>query len=132
MYFLPRIHDAPAAIRHMTIAAEKAICSPSMNGPEINSGKKLLPVIVLACSGVRVSRTSAGTSFSIGLYPRKAAKRLPTGGASAIFSAVAAGTPLASRPDAIDVGSVDDNPTTISEKKRPMESTIPVFWNVDR
>ncbi len=47
-------------------------------------------------------------------------------------SAVAAGTAFASSWFAMRAGSDEDSPTIINEKKTPIESTIPVFWNVAR
>ena len=86
-----------------------------------------MPVIVADCCAVNLLSVSADTSVFIGLYPKNAANRLPTGGAPAIWFAVALGTPLAMRPADIVVGSADERPTTINEKNSPIDNTIPVF-----
>ena len=44
--------------------------------------------------------------------------------------ATGAGTPWATRFVRIDVGSDEDRPTIISEKNKPIDSTIPEFWKV--
>ena len=54
---LPRSHDAPAAIKHISNEAVKAIRRPSMNGPEINWGKRVLPVMVAALEAGSEPRT---------------------------------------------------------------------------
>ena len=44
----------------------------------------------------------------------------------------AAGTPCAVRPPVSVGGSELASPATISEKKMPMDSTMPAFWKVAR
>ena len=39
----PRLHDATAAIRHMTNAATNTMARPSWNGPEMSCGKNCVP-----------------------------------------------------------------------------------------
>ena len=57
---------------------------------------------------------------------------METGGRWAIEFAVARGTPWAVRPALSVFGSVLARPAIISEKKMPMDSDMPEFWNVDR
>src|ERR1700686_1561030 len=66
----------------------------------------------------------------MGLYPRKAAKSDPTGGRFATWCAIVADTPWAVRPANIVDGNVELSPAIIKEKKMPIDSVIPLFWNV--
>src|ERR1700733_3880287 len=61
-----------------------------------------------------------------------AEKTVETGGRCAIEVACASGTPCAVRPAVSVFGSVLARPATISEKKMPMDSDMPEFWNVER
>src|SRR5437868_3154736 len=45
---------------------------------------------------------------------------------------MAAGTPCARRPALSVRGSVPERPAIISEKKMPIDSDMPEFWNVER
>src|SRR5580704_11494296 len=67
----------------------------------------------------------------MGLYPKKAANRVDTGGRCATRSATPDGTPWATSPWYIAPGSEDDNPTIMSVKKMPMDSTCAEFWKVE-
>src|SRR5215216_7356963 len=98
----------------------------------MSRGKKLVPVRLAAWAGPRRASAAGPSRVRIGLKPRKAANRLPTGGRWAIRSAVAGGTPLAVRPLYRVVGSRAASPAIISEKNSPMESTHPAFWKVAR
>src|ERR1700744_9519 len=55
-----------------------------------------------------------------------------TGGRCAIVSACLSGTPWAVRPAVSVFGSVLASPAISSEKKMPIDSDMPEFWNVDR
>ena len=55
-----------------------------------------------------------------------------TGGRLATWCAAAAGTPCARSPADSVLGSVFASPAIISEKKKPIDSDIPEFWNTDR
>ena len=55
-----------------------------------------------------------------------------TGGRLPMCAAMAAGTPWARRPLVSVRGSVLASPAIISEKKMPIDSDMPEFWNVDR
>src|SRR6202042_3853102 len=61
-----------------------------------------------------------------------AANTVDTGGRCAIWLAIPAGTPWAVSPGPRDFGSVLARPAIISEKKMPIDSDMPEFWNVDR
>ena len=50
----------------------------------------------------------------------------------ATCDAVSTGTPLATSPCSIVAGRDDASPAIISEKNRPIDSTIPLFMNVAR
>jgi len=62
--------------------------------------------------------------------PRNAANKLPTGGRLAIWCAVPDGTPWAMSPRLSVDGSALASPAIMSEKKTPIDSTKPEFWNV--
>src|SRR5215469_9586003 len=49
-----------------------------------------------------------------------------------MWAATGAGTPWARSPALRVFGSVEARPAIISEKKIPMDSDIPEFWNTDR
>src|ERR1700722_3640042 len=70
------------------------------------------------------------SSVVMGLYPRKAAKSDPTGGRFATWCATVADTPWAVSPANIVDGNVELRPAIISEKKMPIDSVMPLFWNV--
>src|SRR5262249_34582152 len=53
-------------------------------------------------------------------------------GRFAMCAASAAGTPCARRPELSVRGRVAASPAIIREKKIPMDSDMPEFWNVDR
>ena len=55
-----------------------------------------------------------------------------TGGRCATLDAMSRGTPWLCSPAVSVRGSVLARPATISEKKMPMDSDMPEFWNVDR
>jgi hypothetical protein len=110
----------------------KAIFSPCMNGLEIRWGKKLLPVMLAALARGRPLRTLAGISLAIGLKPRKAAKRLPTGGALATWWATVTGTPWETSWLCMVWGKVLARPRMMRLKKTPMDSTEPAFMPVAR
>src|SRR2546421_10626740 len=61
-----------------------------------------------------------------------AEKMVETGGRWAIEFVAAAGPPCAVRPGASVLGCEPARPAIISEKKMPMDSDMPEFWNVDR
>src|ERR1700761_8758496 len=61
-----------------------------------------------------------------------AANTVETGGRWAIEFAVAAGTPCAVSPGSSALGSVLARPAISREKKTPMDSELPEFWNVER
>src|ERR1700729_2180590 len=61
-----------------------------------------------------------------------AEKTVETGGRCAIVSACFSGTPCAVRPAVSVFGSVLARPAISSEKKMPIDSDMPEFWNVDR
>src|SRR5579863_1197683 len=95
----------------------------------MTDGKKLWPV--------RYATLGAGMVFSvgpssclIGLYPRKAAKRLDTGGRCASRLAVDDPTPFATSPWKSRAGSEADRPTMMSEKKMPIDRTWEVLPKV--
>ena len=55
-----------------------------------------------------------------------------TGGRCATLDATSSGTPWPVRPAVSVLGSVLVRPATISEKKMPIDSAMPEFWNVER
>src|SRR5215469_10763914 len=61
-----------------------------------------------------------------------AANTVDTGGRWAIEEACASGTPWAVSPEVSVRGRVLARPAIISEKKMPIDSDMPEFWNVDR
>src|SRR5205085_3241185 len=66
-YLVPRIHDAHAAMRHMSSDAVKAMRRPCRKGPAMRWGKNVLPVRVCHWAWVTPAADSLPSSFSIGL-----------------------------------------------------------------
>src|SRR6516165_6399558 len=110
----------------------KVIRRPVMNGLEMRWGKNVLPVMMLHWAPLTPALAGLTSNCFIGLYPRNALKRLPTGGSLATWAALAGATPFALRPAAMEWGRDADSPRTMSEKKMPIDSTMPEFWNVAR
>ena len=107
--------------------------SPAWNGSEMSAGKKSLPVRFATFDAGSEDSTPVGPRrAAIGLIPRNAANRIPTGGRPARLSATPDGTPCAiSPPDSVS-GSVFARPTTMSEKNTPIDSADPELKKVIR
>src|ERR1700688_2271406 len=75
-------------------------------------------------------KAAGPSNVAIGLYPRKAAKREPTGGKYDTRVVVLAGTPWVTRPWNRVVGRVAERPRIMSVKKMPIESTWAEELNV--
>src|SRR4029079_3971782 len=80
----------------------------------------------------RVQHAARRQQVLAGFSPSTAANSEDTGGSVPAWWATCAGTPCASSPRVSVSGSVRDRPAIISEKKTPIESAVPVFWNVER
>ena len=128
---MPRSSETPALTSDITIARVNTISRPWWNGWAIRCGKNSLPVSVACWAAVSPVTCAWVSNVPSGLNPRNDANRSPTGGWLAIWCAAVAGTPLALSPANIEPGRVEARPTTIKEKKMPMDSTIPLFWKVD-
>jgi hypothetical protein len=93
-------------------------------------GKNERPSTTARCAGGRLDRTLPGSRWASGLYPRKAANSVDTGGKLATLSATGREMPSAISPWLRLDASVPDRPTITSVKKIPMESTWAELWNV--
>lgn len=87
--------DAAAPMSIITAAARNTTVSPEWNGSVINSGKNVLPVSTSALTPGASSAPEGSSNSPIGLYPRNAANKLPTGGVLATSCATEAETPCA-------------------------------------
>src|ERR1700761_7479072 len=94
--------DATAPITDRIAAVTKTMTRPEWNGSEISCGKNVCPVSVAVCACV--VGTYPGDALywvrmaPMGLYPRNAANRLPTGGAFPAAVANPCATPCEARP----------------------------------
>src|ERR1019366_4659194 len=113
------------------MAKSNAAWSPWRNGTEMRLGKKLRPVINARCPAGSCDSTVLPRRCCIGLYPRKAANNVDTGGRWATRSATRVGTPWATSPWYMAPGSEDDNPTIMRVKKMPIDRTWAEFWKVE-
>src|SRR5215472_3961955 len=117
----------------MAMATPNTMTRPWWNGPEMRCGKYSLLVSVAASArGSRRSAPEGRSRLPIGLYPRNEAKSVLTGGRLATWAATGAATPCERSPAVSVRGSVAARPAIISEKKMPIDSDMPEFWNVDR
>ena len=78
----------------------------------------------------KLARTLPGSRCARGLYPRKAAKRVDTGGRLPTLSATGRAIPSAMSPWLRLDASVPDRPMITSVKKIPMDNTWAEFWKV--
>ena len=84
-------------------------------------------------AGETGAQTPAGPFTRIlGDLAGQVASPMLTGGRLAMCAASEAGTPWARSPLARVRGRVDASPAIISEKKMPIDSDMPEFWNVAR
>src|SRR5260221_11392224 len=106
---------------------------PWWNGPEIRWGKNCFPGSTAAlCRGSLASAPDGPSRLRMGLYPSSAENSVLTGGRWATCEATFSGTPCARSPLVRVRGSVAARPAIISEKKMPIDSDMPEFWNVER
>ena len=89
-----------------------------------------MPVSSAHCAFDTCAADCEPSKVCSGLKPRNDANKLPTGGWFAMVCACAAPTPLAVSPLNIAEGSVFARPTIISEKKMPIDNTMPELRNV--
>src|SRR5258708_30219743 len=106
---------------------------PWWNGPEIRCGKNCFLVRTAVLRRGSLARAADGPSrLRMGLYPSSAENSVLTGGRWATCEATFSGTPCARSPLVRVRGSVAARPAIISEKKMPIDSDMPEFWNVAR